>query len=110
MVCLECIRTCLSIRCARAKGNLAGVPVNPIALDALQWKYYIFYCAFIAFELACIYFLFPETSRRTIEQISEIFDGSRQEVEDVVEQINLPEKNIDQKHIGDINEDPKYIL
>lgn len=76
----------------------------------MQWKYYIFYCAFIAFELACIYFLFPETSRRTIEQISEIFDGPRQEVEGVVDQIDQQEKDIDHKHINDVNEDPKYTL
>lgn len=35
--------------------------VNPIALDALDWKYYIFYCVWLAVELAVVYFFYVET-------------------------------------------------
>lgn len=35
--------------------------VNGIALDALAWKYYIFYCVFLAFEIGVIYFFIVET-------------------------------------------------
>lgn len=35
--------------------------VNGIALDALAWKYYIFYCVFLAFEIAVVYFYIVET-------------------------------------------------
>jgi hypothetical protein len=35
--------------------------VNAIALDALAWKYYIFYCVFLAFECFIIYFFLVET-------------------------------------------------
>lgn len=35
--------------------------VNPIALDAIGWRYYIVYCVWILFEIATVYFLFPET-------------------------------------------------
>lgn len=35
--------------------------VNGIALDALEWKYYIVYCVFLAFEIVVIYFFIVET-------------------------------------------------
>ena len=35
--------------------------VNGLALDALAWKYYIFYCVFLAFEIGIIYFFIVET-------------------------------------------------
>lgn len=35
--------------------------VNGIAIDALAWKYYIFYCVFLAFEVGIVYFYIVET-------------------------------------------------
>lgn len=35
--------------------------VNGLALDALAWKYYIFYCVFLAFEIVIVYFFIVET-------------------------------------------------
>lgn len=35
--------------------------VNPIALDNLKWKYYIFYCVWLGVELAVVYFFYIET-------------------------------------------------
>jgi len=49
--------------------------VNPIALDHLNWKYYIFYCVFIAFELVVVYFFFIETRNTPLEEIAKYFDG-----------------------------------
>jgi len=53
--------------------------VNPIALLAIEWKYYIFYCAFLAFELVYLYFFMIETKGKngplSLEEIAALFDG-----------------------------------
>lgn len=49
--------------------------VNPIALDAIQWKFYFVYIATLATMIPTIYFLFPETKGRTLEEIATVFDG-----------------------------------
>lgn len=49
--------------------------VNPIAFDALAWKFYFVYVACLAVFLVIIYFLFPETKGRTLEEIAVVFDG-----------------------------------
>ena len=54
-------------------GRLAGfftTFVNPIGLDNASWKYLISYCCFLAFEIAFIYFMFPETFGRTLEELA----------------------------------------
>ncbi|KAB5535311.1 general substrate transporter [Coniochaeta sp. 2T2.1] len=61
--------------------------VNPIALDAIGWKYYIVYCIWILVEIATVYLLFPETHNRTLEELSFMFEGK--EVQDQVQ------KNVD---------------
>lgn len=35
--------------------------INGIALDAIQWRYYIAYCVFLAFEIVVIYMYVVET-------------------------------------------------
>ncbi|KXS98241.1 hypothetical protein AC578_6274 [Pseudocercospora eumusae] len=49
--------------------------VNPIALDAIGWKYYIVYIAIIVTYGLTAYFYYPETRGHTLEQIATIFDG-----------------------------------
>ncbi|KAL5335206.1 general substrate transporter [Aspergillus crustosus] len=49
--------------------------VNPIALDSIGWRYYIFFCAFDVVVLAVTYFFFPETKGHSLEEIAEVFDG-----------------------------------
>ena len=34
------------------------------------WKYYISYCVFLLFEIVFVYFLFPETSNRSLEELA----------------------------------------
>lgn len=54
-------------------GKLAGffsIYVNPIALDAIEWKYFAIYCGWIFFEFSFIYFMYPETYNRTLEELA----------------------------------------
>lgn len=44
--------------------------INPIALGKLQWKYYIFYDCWLAFELVYCYLFVIETKNRTLEETS----------------------------------------
>jgi MFS family permease len=50
--------------------------VNPIALEAIQWKFYFVYIATLAAMIPTIYLLFPETKGRTLEEIAVVFDGA----------------------------------
>ncbi|PAV22912.1 hexose transporter [Pyrrhoderma noxium] len=49
--------------------------INPVALTAMGWKYYIVYCAWIGFELGYVYLFLVETRNRTLEETALIFDG-----------------------------------
>lgn len=44
--------------------------VNPIGLDNIGWKWLITYCCWLAFEIVFVWFFFPETSNRTLEELA----------------------------------------
>jgi len=54
--------------------------VNPIALEKLRWKYYIFYVVWLAFELIFVFCYVWETKGRTLEQTAVLFDGDDAEL------------------------------
>lgn len=49
--------------------------VNPIALDAIDWKYYIVYCCWLLFETAVVWKFYIETKETPLEEIAKYFDG-----------------------------------
>ena len=51
--------------------------INPIALDHLGWKYYIFYCVWLGIELTVVYFFYIETRNTPLEEIAKHFDGDQ---------------------------------
>ncbi|KAJ5462934.1 sugar transporter [Penicillium sp. IBT 31633x] len=61
-------------------GNAFNQFVNPIALDAIAWRYYAVYIGILAFYFGLIYFLFPETKRLSAEDASRVFDYDRKGV------------------------------
>ncbi|KAF2744761.1 hexose transporter-like protein [Sporormia fimetaria CBS 119925] len=48
--------------------------VNPIGLDTIKWKWLITYCCWLAFENVFVYFMFPETYGRTLEELAFLFE------------------------------------
>ena len=48
--------------------------VNPVAFSAIRWKYYLVYIGCLLFFLTMIYFFFPETKGRSLEEVAKIFD------------------------------------
>ncbi|KAG7194174.1 uncharacterized protein KQ657_004883 [Scheffersomyces spartinae] len=53
--------------------------VNPVAMDAIDWKYYIVFCCVNAVMLAVVWFFFVETSGYTLEEVEQVFDASARE-------------------------------
>lgn len=48
--------------------------VNPIALDAIQWKYYFVFIVVLVAMLATVWFYYPETRGHTLGNMAWIFD------------------------------------
>ncbi|KAL6937706.1 hypothetical protein ACO0RG_004225 [Hanseniaspora osmophila] len=57
--------------------------VNSIAMDAIEWKYYIVYCCILAVECCVCYFTFVETSGRTLEEVADVFGDGIQDLGNV---------------------------
>ena len=49
--------------------------VNPLALSAIQWKYYIVYCGWLLVEIVVVFKYYVETKQTVLEEIAKIFDG-----------------------------------
>ncbi|KAK3948169.1 hypothetical protein QBC32DRAFT_65677 [Pseudoneurospora amorphoporcata] len=47
-----------------------GTNVNPIGTQAIGWKYLLVYCCWIFGEAGLIWFLWPETSNRSVEELA----------------------------------------
>jgi hypothetical protein len=44
--------------------------VNPIGMDYFGWKYLLMYIFTISLEIATIWFFYPETQGRTLEELA----------------------------------------
>jgi len=61
----------------RAAGFLSDF-VNPIGIDAAGWRWYIVYCVWNVFQVAFVYIVFPETSGRTLEELTFLYEEDRE--------------------------------
>ncbi|KAG8218929.1 general substrate transporter [Butyriboletus roseoflavus] len=52
--------------------------VNPIGIDSAGWKWYIIYCVWNAFQVVFVYLMFPETSGRTLEELTFLYEGDQE--------------------------------
>ncbi|CAN9128825.1 unnamed protein product [Alternaria sp. RS040] len=48
--------------------------LNPVGLQRIQGRWLIMYCACLVFEIVFIYFMFPETYGRTLEELAFLFE------------------------------------
>lgn len=82
----------------QAFGRMAGffnTFVNPIGIAEAGWKYYISYVVFLAYEVVFIYFLFPETSGRSLEELAFLY-----EEDEAKKQRELVAQDLKEGHIG----------
>ena len=49
--------------------------MNPIALSAIGWKYYIVYCCWLVVEFVFVYVFIVETKGLSLEETAALFDG-----------------------------------
>lgn len=75
-------------------GLILGQFVNPLAMKVLGWKYYIVFCCLLGFLFGLVWFFFPETKGRTLEEIAEIFDGKdhHPSEEAIISHVSIDEK------------------
>lgn len=55
-------------------GGFFSNNVNSIALNHIRWRYLAIYCGWIAFEFFIVWLLYPETSGRTLEELTFLFE------------------------------------
>lgn len=66
--------------------------MNPIATDAIEWKYYIVYCVILVVELILVYLNFVETSGRTLEEVGDVFGEGIHDLDVQMQQLGeIPE-------------------
>ena len=82
--------------------NFLVAEVTPAAFDDIGWKYFIVYCCLNAAFVPVIYFFFPETAQRSLEEIDEIFEASTSIFDTVSVAKKLPKK-----HLSDFVRDEK---
>ncbi|GAB1312574.1 Major facilitator superfamily (MFS) profile domain-containing protein [Madurella fahalii] len=51
--------------------------INPIGMANIGWRYFITFCCFLAFEVIFVYFYFPETVGKTLEEATFLFEEDR---------------------------------
>ncbi|KAF2738845.1 general substrate transporter [Polyplosphaeria fusca] len=61
--------------------GMFGSFVNPIGLEDADWKYLLVYVCWLCFEVVFIYFMFPETYGKTLEELTFLFEGEEKQNE-----------------------------
>ncbi|KAL2072932.1 hypothetical protein VTL71DRAFT_10256 [Oculimacula yallundae] len=74
-------------------GLILGQFVNPIGMTNLGWKYYIVFCCLLAVLLGIVFFFYPETKGRSLEEIAEIFDGKAVDHKNKIDEKIATDKN-----------------
>lgn len=62
-----------------------GSFVNPIGLENADWKYLIVYVCWLCFEVVFIYFFFPETYGKTLEELTFLFESEKEQAQELAQ-------------------------
>ncbi|KAM4062749.1 major facilitator superfamily protein [Hirsutella rhossiliensis] len=57
--------------------TIFGSYVNPIGLENIGWKFYIYYCVWVALIFLVVYFCFVETAGPTLEELAYLFEADK---------------------------------
>ncbi|EPE31360.1 MFS general substrate transporter [Glarea lozoyensis ATCC 20868] len=91
-------------------GGFFSQNVNPIALTAIDWKYFAVYSGWIAFEFLFIYFLYPETSGRTLEELAFLFEDKEFAEKAVIAvEKQIHHEDMDEKKVAVVHEEDKGV-
>ena len=80
--------------------NYLVVEITPIAFATIGYQYFIVYAAVNASAIPVVYFFYPETSGRSLEEIDEIFTASKSIMDPVKVAKRLPRKQLSE-HLVD---------
>ncbi|PWY69341.1 sugar transporter [Aspergillus eucalypticola CBS 122712] len=83
---------------ATISGMFFNTFVNPIALDAIGWRYYIVFIVVLVLFAVTAFFFYPETKGYSLEQVAVIFDGPVEREED-------EEKRLEEKQVNSVHEE-----
>jgi sugar porter (SP) family MFS transporter len=72
-----------------------GGYVNPVGLEGIGWKFYIYYSVWVAFVFAIVYFFFVETSGPTLEELAFLFEGKTEMERNIQEVKEVKEEEVD---------------
>lgn len=63
------------VQCSTYIAIFCNIFINPIALDAIKWKYYIVFIVILVGMSFMFYFFCPETRGPSLEEVAAILDG-----------------------------------
>ncbi|KAJ6086378.1 general substrate transporter [Penicillium sp. IBT 16267x] len=75
--------------------NFFVAEVTPLGFNNIKWGYYLLWAAINAVIIPIVYFCFPETAGRSLEEIDEIFSRSKSIFDVVGIAKNMPYKSIE---------------
>lgn len=88
-------------------GQLAGLfnnYVNPVSMEAIGWKYYIVWDCWILVQTVIVYFFFPETYGKSLEEITQVFGDELVESKQAMQKVAqaYEDKRAQSSHIEEV--------
>ena len=74
--------------------NFLVAEVTPVAFTDIGYKYFIVYCIINAICVPVVYFFYPETAGRSLEELDEIFTSSKSIFDTVSVAKRLPYRDL----------------